>query len=136
MTERLLHATTSLCRSCKAAIPASVVALATNEVIMRKACPQHGAQEVRLSTNAAWYEQTRAIKQRFAPPRVIKNAVERAPERLRHDGAHGLVDVGVRVASEIGCECGLGHCLVSSSSIQCTTRSSGLRPRAGAAPVG
>lgn len=76
MTERLLHATTSLCRSCKAAIPASVVALATNEVIMRKACPQHGAQEVRLSTNAAWYEQTRAIKQRFAPPRVIKNAVE------------------------------------------------------------
>jgi uncharacterized radical SAM superfamily Fe-S cluster-containing enzyme len=76
VTERLLHTTTSLCRSCKEAVPASVVALASNEVVMRKACPQHGAQEVRLSTNAAWYEQTRAVKQRFAPPRVIKKEVE------------------------------------------------------------
>jgi uncharacterized radical SAM superfamily Fe-S cluster-containing enzyme len=76
VTERLLHTTTSLCRNCKEAIPASVVALASNEVVMRKACPQHGAQEVRLSTSAAWYEQTRAIKQRFAPPRVIKKPIE------------------------------------------------------------
>jgi 7,8-dihydro-6-hydroxymethylpterin dimethyltransferase len=76
VTARVLHTTTSLCRSCKEALPASVVALASNEVVMRKTCPQHGAQEVRLSTSAAWYEQTRAIKQRFAPPRVIKKAIE------------------------------------------------------------
>ena len=76
MTERLLHTTTSLCRSCKEAVPASVVALSTDEVMMRKTCKNHGAQEVRLSTNAAWYEQTRAIKQHQAAPRVIKKQVE------------------------------------------------------------
>ncbi|MGE5182862.1 MAG: radical SAM protein [Acidobacteriota bacterium] len=76
MSERLLHATTSLCRTCKEAVPATVVALASEEVVMRKACPRHGAQEVRLSTNAAWYERTRAVKQRFAPPRVIKKEIE------------------------------------------------------------
>ena len=76
MTERLLHTTTSLCRACKEAVPASVIALATDEVVMRKTCSEHGAQEVRLSTNAAWYEQTRATKQHFAPPRVIRKDVE------------------------------------------------------------
>jgi uncharacterized radical SAM superfamily Fe-S cluster-containing enzyme len=76
VTERLLHTTTSLCRSCKEAVPASVLALATDEVVMRKTCAKHGAQDVRLSTNAAWYEQTRAIKQHYAPPRVTKKEVE------------------------------------------------------------
>jgi uncharacterized radical SAM superfamily Fe-S cluster-containing enzyme len=65
-----------LCRTCKEAVEASVVALPSDEVVMRKTCAQHGAQEVRLSTNAAWYEQTRAVKQRFAPPRVVKKEVE------------------------------------------------------------
>jgi 7,8-dihydro-6-hydroxymethylpterin dimethyltransferase len=76
VSERLIHTTTSLCRTCKEAVPARVVALASGEVMMRKACAEHGAQEVRLSTSAAWYEQTRAIEQRFAPPRVIKKQVE------------------------------------------------------------
>jgi uncharacterized radical SAM superfamily Fe-S cluster-containing enzyme len=76
VTERLLHTTTSLCRACKEAVPASVLALATDEVVMRKTCAAHGAQEVRLSTNAAWYEQTRATRQHFAPPRVFKKDVE------------------------------------------------------------
>jgi 7,8-dihydro-6-hydroxymethylpterin dimethyltransferase len=74
--ERLLHTTTSLCRTCKEAVPASVVALASDEVWMRKTCDEHGAQEVRISTSAAWYEQTRATKQRFAPPRIVKKEVE------------------------------------------------------------
>jgi len=74
-TERLIHTTNSLCRSCKEAIPASVVAVGA-EVWMRKACATHGAQEVRLSTSVEWYEQTRAIKQRFTPPSVIKKEVE------------------------------------------------------------
>ncbi len=76
MTERLLHTTTSLCRTCKEAVTANVFALTNAEVVMRKTCAVHGAQEVRLSTNAAWYEQTRAMKQRFAPPRVIKKEVD------------------------------------------------------------
>ena len=77
--ERLIHTTTSLCRTCKEAVPASVVAVGAEvgaEVWMRKTCAHHGAQEVRLSTSAAWYEQTRAIKQRFTPPRVVKKELE------------------------------------------------------------
>ena len=58
--ERLLHETTSLCRACKNAVPAQVRATAGGEVWMRKRCAQHGAQEVRLSDDAAWYERTRA----------------------------------------------------------------------------
>ena len=61
MSDRLLHTTTSLCRVCKNAVAADVVATAGGEVWMRKRCDQHGAQEVRLSTDARWYEDTRAI---------------------------------------------------------------------------
>jgi uncharacterized radical SAM superfamily Fe-S cluster-containing enzyme len=76
LTDRLLHTTTSLCRTCKEAVPADVVALANDEVWMKKRCAAHGAQEVRLSTSARWYEETRAVKQRFSPPRVFKKQVE------------------------------------------------------------
>src|SRR5579863_463676 len=60
MDERLLHETTSLCRTCKNAVPARVVAVGAN-VIMKKVCAAHGPQEVTLSNDAAWYETTRAI---------------------------------------------------------------------------
>ncbi|MBL0217270.1 MAG: radical SAM protein [Myxococcales bacterium] len=76
MSERLIHTTTSLCRTCKEAVQASVVALGSGEVWMKKICASHGAQEVRLSTNAEWYEQTRATKQTFAAPRVFKKEVD------------------------------------------------------------
>jgi uncharacterized radical SAM superfamily Fe-S cluster-containing enzyme len=75
-SERLLHTTTSLCKTCKEAVPASIVALASDEVWMKKTCGAHGAQEVRLSTNAAWYERARETKQQFVAPRVIKKQVE------------------------------------------------------------
>jgi 7,8-dihydro-6-hydroxymethylpterin dimethyltransferase len=68
--ERLVHTTTSLCRTCKEAVPARVVAVASGEVWMTKTCAHHGAQEVRLSTSAAWYEQTRAVRQQFVAPRA------------------------------------------------------------------
>jgi 7,8-dihydro-6-hydroxymethylpterin dimethyltransferase len=76
VSERLIHTTTSLCRTCKEALQASVVAHASGEVWMNKACVQHGPQTVRLSTNAAWYEQTRATKQQFVAPRVVKKDIE------------------------------------------------------------
>jgi uncharacterized radical SAM superfamily Fe-S cluster-containing enzyme len=76
MSERLIHTTTSLCRTCKEAVPASVIALPTDEVWMRKSCATHGPQEVRLSTNAAWYERTRGERQHFVPPRVFKKEIE------------------------------------------------------------
>src|SRR5215467_9495917 len=43
----LLHETTSLCRECKNAVPARVVARGA-EVWMEKSCVEHGAQKVRL----------------------------------------------------------------------------------------
>ena len=73
--ERLIHTTTSLCRTCKEAVPARVVARESGEVWMHKACAEHGPQEVRLSTSAAWYEQTRGERQHFVPPRVFKKEV-------------------------------------------------------------
>jgi uncharacterized radical SAM superfamily Fe-S cluster-containing enzyme len=75
--ERLLHETTSLCRTCKDAVAARVVALPTGEVWMRKTCAEHGAQSVRLSTSAEWYERTRAEAPRPAPPRRIVRKIER-----------------------------------------------------------
>ncbi len=74
--ERLIHSTTSLCRACKDAVPATVVATAAGEVWMRKRCPAHGAQEVRLSTDAAWYERTRAVRPRGHPPARRPKPVE------------------------------------------------------------
>lgn len=76
--ERLLHETTSLCKVCKAAVPARVVAIDNGEVWMRKHCAAHGDQEARLSTDAAWYERTRAIV-----------PVDARPARVMHEIEHG-----------------------------------------------
>jgi uncharacterized radical SAM superfamily Fe-S cluster-containing enzyme len=73
--ERLIHETTGLCKVCKNAVPARVVADG-GEVWMRKCCDQHGPQEVRLSTSAAWYERTRAVAPHLAPPRTVRKPVE------------------------------------------------------------
>ena len=74
--ERLLHETTSLCRSCKNAVAARVFALESGAVVMRKACAEHGAQEVELSNDAVWYERTRAIQPTRVAPRVVKTDVK------------------------------------------------------------
>ena len=69
MDGRLLHQTTSLCKDCKQAIPADLVANDAGEVWMTKACARHGHQEVRISTSVEWYERTRAIASRPTPPK-------------------------------------------------------------------
>src|SRR6266853_1647265 len=74
--ERLINETTSLCRVCKNAVPARVLARANGEVWMRKACAAHGEQEVRLSNNAQWYERTRAIEPRRSAPRLAPREIE------------------------------------------------------------
>ncbi len=74
-TDRLINLTTSLCRSCKNAIPARVVAVGA-EVWMRKECPTHGAQDIRISNNAAWYERTRGVRPRPAPPQTLRAEVK------------------------------------------------------------
>ncbi|WP_428268316.1 radical SAM protein [Haliangium sp.] len=70
-----LHTTTSLCRDCKHAVPARVVDR-DGEVWMEKQCPEHGAQEVRLSTDADWYRRNRAIEPRLVPPRATPVEVD------------------------------------------------------------
>lgn len=72
---RLLHTTTSLCGTCKRGLPAEVFAI-DGEVHMRKTCPDHGPQSVRLSTNADWYETTRATPSVEYPPPVFAKPVE------------------------------------------------------------
>lgn len=67
--ERTLHRTTSLCRVCKAGVEAHVTATPDGQVWMNKHCAEHGAERVRLSTNATWYERTRAIRPIDAPPK-------------------------------------------------------------------
>lgn len=55
----MIHATASLCRQCKEALPARVVARADG-VWLEKTCPQHGPQEARIAASREWYERTRA----------------------------------------------------------------------------
>ena len=55
MTDRLLRTTSSLCAVCKQATPAEVWREG-DHVVMRKRCVLHGASEVLVSPNAAWYE--------------------------------------------------------------------------------
>jgi len=74
--ERLIHTTTSLCRVCKNGLPAQILALPNEEVWMRKTCPEHGFQEVRLSNNSQWYEETRSFRPVPAPPTITKKNVE------------------------------------------------------------
>ena len=76
MSDRLLHETTSLCATCKQGVPARVVARG-GEVWMAKHCPDHGAQEARLSDDAAWYERTRAVPTPPSPPKVVPRRIER-----------------------------------------------------------
>jgi uncharacterized radical SAM superfamily Fe-S cluster-containing enzyme len=73
--ERLINETTGLCRVCKNAVAARVMATPGGEVWMRKACAQHGQQDVRLSTSADWYERTRGQLQHKVAPRIIKKEV-------------------------------------------------------------
>ena len=75
MSERIIHETTSLCPECKNAVPARVVD-AAGEAWLRKACPQHGPFEVRLSPDAGWYERTRALGSRPSPPGRVARPVE------------------------------------------------------------
>jgi len=75
-TERLINVTTSLCAVCKNAVPARIVAV-DNDVWMKKTCDRHGDQDVRLSNNAEWYERTRAMRPKPAPPATIRKEVER-----------------------------------------------------------
>jgi 7,8-dihydro-6-hydroxymethylpterin dimethyltransferase len=73
---KTLYRTTSLCSTCKNALPAEVVTDRENHVFMRKSCPEHGDQLVQLSTDSDWYMSTRAVEPRLVAPRGDHHAVE------------------------------------------------------------
>lgn len=61
------YETTSLCNECHASVAARVVSDG-GEVFMEKECSVHGPQRARLSTDAAWYAETRATPQAYVRP--------------------------------------------------------------------
>jgi uncharacterized radical SAM superfamily Fe-S cluster-containing enzyme len=65
--DRALYATTSLCAHCKNGIAASVVARG-DEVWMLKSCDLHGAQDIKISSDAGWFERTLQFEVTPAPP--------------------------------------------------------------------
>jgi uncharacterized radical SAM superfamily Fe-S cluster-containing enzyme len=74
------YETTSLCKTCKASLPARVVerpGAETGEVWLEKTCKMHGFQEVRLSTDARWYAETRAVEHAYAAPPLFPKEVAR-----------------------------------------------------------
>ncbi|MEZ4370216.1 MAG: radical SAM protein [Polyangiaceae bacterium] len=72
---RRLSTTTSLCPRCKRGIAAEIEERGS-EVWMRKACPDHGAFEVRLSTDSAWYQATEQLAAIDAPPPHVARDIE------------------------------------------------------------
>lgn len=73
---RKLHDTTSLCATCKRGVEASLWER-DGRISMRKACPEHGASEVLISSDAAWYHETLNYAARTIPPPFVRNAVDR-----------------------------------------------------------
>ena len=55
MNDELVRGTTSLCSTCKRSIDAAIWR-SEGRIVMRKRCPQHGAEEVIVSPNAQWYD--------------------------------------------------------------------------------
>jgi 7,8-dihydro-6-hydroxymethylpterin dimethyltransferase len=74
-TLRKLRETTSLCTTCKQGIAADLVEI-DGKVFMHKKCPEHGAQEVLIASDAAWYHRTMAYPAVLKKPAFPKKQVE------------------------------------------------------------
>src|SRR5438132_1526992 len=74
----LLQATTSLCPQCRRSVPAEI-RRSGDAVVMRKRCPQHGATEVVVSSNAAWYQEVMSAPPVLTRPVAIKDVAQGCP---------------------------------------------------------
>src|SRR5450432_2220413 len=74
----LLRTTTSLCATCRRAVPAEIWR-SGGAVVMRKRCPEHGATEVVISSNAAWYQETVSAPPALTRPAPIKEVAQGCP---------------------------------------------------------
>jgi uncharacterized radical SAM superfamily Fe-S cluster-containing enzyme len=70
-----LHVTHALCRVCKNALPARVVAR-DGAAWLEKTCPKHGAQSVKVAASAEWYLRTRSFPMRPKRGREVSRPVD------------------------------------------------------------
>lgn len=70
-----LRDTASLCGRCKKGVPASLWRVG-NEIVLRKTCEVHGAQEVLISSNADWYARVTQLGAVLDPPRDVTRPVK------------------------------------------------------------
>lgn len=79
MTEKIIHSTNSLCSVCKTSLPADIVRTADQQVVMKKSCKIHGRQDVVISPNADWYEETLQSKAELTPVTESKAVSQGCP---------------------------------------------------------
>lgn len=70
----VLNQTTSLCKFCKNGVEANIVQK-NNKIFMRKECPEHGASEILVSSNAQWYLETLNYPAKLIRP-IVKKEVD------------------------------------------------------------
>jgi hypothetical protein len=75
MADRKLNDTTSLCRACKRSAAASLWQV-DGQIVLRKRCPDHGAQEALISSDADWYHRVVAQAAHLEPPGVVSRSVD------------------------------------------------------------
>jgi 7,8-dihydro-6-hydroxymethylpterin dimethyltransferase len=78
MADTLLRETTSLCGTCKRSLSAQIVH-ADTQVVMRKHCPDHGASEVLISSDAGWYDKVMSYSPTLQPPTTSKPVSQGCP---------------------------------------------------------
>ncbi len=67
----ILRETMSLCARCKRRLPATVEAH-EGRVLLRKTCPEHGAQEALVSSDLEWYQRAMRWAPRLEPPEATR----------------------------------------------------------------
>ncbi len=78
MVEALLSTTTSLCATCRRSVSAEIWRV-ESRVVMRKLCPEHGAAEVLVSSNADWYVEMLKHAPALVPPVPRKQVAQGCP---------------------------------------------------------
>lgn len=78
MPDGILRTTTSLCGVCKRSVPAEIWRI-DDRIVMRKRCDSHGASEVLVSSNAAWYGEITSVAPVLARPAPLRAVQQGCP---------------------------------------------------------
>jgi len=76
--DELLRTTSSLCATCKRSVAAHLWR-SGGRVVMRKRCPQHGDEEVLVSSDAGWYAAMMAYAPALAAPADARPVAQGCP---------------------------------------------------------